>query len=248
MRLRYAERGSERRLRRGRAEAHEHIRLHDVELSEEPWPTGFDLAAVRRLVDSALAGTRVLEVLDDVRDPDAFTRDLGIRERLIEQRPRRPHERAALQILPVAGLFSNEHEAGAARAVAEDALRGLAIEIASPAPVDRRLEPAEARRVGNEGRGAGAPGGLDGLRTGFAMADRGMPSVSAIGTPADAGMRLASPETRRTSWKRRRKIDGCFDALAAGIPSSSPCRIAHTARVAASRFLVPNGSTSAGVS
>ena len=66
--LRDPERLPEQRLRRGGAEGHEHLRLHERQLTVEPLPTGVDVLPPGLLVNPARAATRraPAEVLDRV--------------------------------------------------------------------------------------------------------------------------------------------------------------------------------------
>src|SRR5690348_2483553 len=107
--LRDAELLAEERLRRRRAEADEHRRLHDRELRLEPGAAGHLLGPARLRVDAPLPARLPLEVLDRVRDVDLPAVDPREIERLVEQAPRRPDERAALLVLLVARLLADEH-------------------------------------------------------------------------------------------------------------------------------------------
>jgi len=125
---------TEERLRGGRAEAHEHLRLQQRELGLEPRPAGGDLRSVRFLVDAALPTRLPLEVLDDVRDVGQPAVDPGLFERVVEQSARGADERPARQVLLVAGLLADEHDLGFGRPFAEDRLRPGLPEIARLTP------------------------------------------------------------------------------------------------------------------
>ena len=60
-------------------------------------------------MNATLAAWFPLEVLHDVRDVDAIAGEANRLERMIEQTPRRSHERAAGQILCIARLLADEH-------------------------------------------------------------------------------------------------------------------------------------------
>ena len=62
-------------------------------------------------------------MLDDVGHVDLVAVDAGVGERLVEELPGRPDERAARLVLLVAGLLADEHRLRARGALAEDDLR-----------------------------------------------------------------------------------------------------------------------------
>jgi hypothetical protein len=93
---------AEQGLRRGRAEAHQHVELDDLELGLEPWQAGADMPAVGPLMDPALPAELVAEVLDDVRDVHVVARDPGLFECLVENPARGNDEGTALDVLAVA--------------------------------------------------------------------------------------------------------------------------------------------------
>src|SRR5215207_8618298 len=80
--LRHPELPAEQSLRRGRAEADEHLRLDRLELGLEPRAARGDLRPVRLCVNAPLAARLPLEVLDDVRDERERTVDAGLFEAL----------------------------------------------------------------------------------------------------------------------------------------------------------------------
>ena len=110
-------------LRRGRAEADENVWLHDGQLPVQPRPAGRDLAPVRFLVDAPLSARLPLEVLDHVRDIGVRAVDAGLRERFVEEAPRRTDEGPAGEVLTVAGLLADEKQPSALQTFAEDGLR-----------------------------------------------------------------------------------------------------------------------------
>jgi len=89
-----AERPAQERLRRGRAEAHQHRRSHLVELGVEPRPARQLLAQVGFPVDPALASWCCLppEVRDHVGHVDVGTIDTRFPQRAIEDPAGRPDE------------------------------------------------------------------------------------------------------------------------------------------------------------
>jgi hypothetical protein len=74
---RHAEIISEQRLGSGRTHAHENTRLHQANLSIEPWMTRLNFARARLLMDSPLSTFigRPLEVLHDICDIDLVAVD-----------------------------------------------------------------------------------------------------------------------------------------------------------------------------
>src|SRR5690606_26767146 len=93
--------GAEQRLRGRRTEAHERVRLHDVDLRLEPGQARADLRDVGRAMQPPLAPRHPLEVLHDVRDIDVAALDACRLERVVEQLSGGPDERSAGEILAV---------------------------------------------------------------------------------------------------------------------------------------------------
>src|SRR5438132_2838475 len=125
---------AQERLRGGRAEKHEHLGAHRLELGAKPRQTRLDLGAIGLVVDPALAPARrraPLEVLDDVRQVDLLAVDAGLGEGPIEKTTRRPDERGALDVLAVTGLLPDEEHRGGHRPRAENRLGGRGPERAS---------------------------------------------------------------------------------------------------------------------
>src|SRR5688572_13314887 len=120
----HLERAAEQRLRRGRAEADDDLRLHDLELGLEPRPARLDLGGVRLGVNADLAapapptpaaqtGRRLpLEVLDRVGHVRRPAVDAGFGQPLVEHPPRRSDEGPPGQVLLVARLLADEHQLG----------------------------------------------------------------------------------------------------------------------------------------
>src|SRR5437764_13134418 len=120
--LRHAELPPEQCLRCGCAETDEHLRLDSVEFRVEARPAGCNLRPRGLGMDAPFPARLPLEVLDNVRYVGARPVDAGLLERLVEQAPGRPDEWASLEILPVAGLFADEHHVRSLQALAEDRL------------------------------------------------------------------------------------------------------------------------------
>jgi hypothetical protein len=122
-RLHHGEGRAGERLRGRGAEQDDGLRADEGQLGLDPRQARPNLDAVRALVQPALAGRPPLEVLDDVRHEGLLAVDARILECPIEQRARRPHERLAVEVLAVAGLLADEHQASRHRARAEHRLR-----------------------------------------------------------------------------------------------------------------------------
>src|SRR5205823_5881803 len=117
--LRDAELAAEERLRGGRAETGEHLRLYDLDLRLEPRMARGDLLGARALVDAALPARRPLEVLDRIRDVHRLAVDAGLLERVVEDAAGGTDERFALEVLAVARLLSDHHDLRAGTALSE---------------------------------------------------------------------------------------------------------------------------------
>src|SRR4051812_615678 len=144
------ERSAKQRLRRRRAEAHDHPRLHHLDLSGQPRPARRDLARVRLVVDAPLALRDPLEVLHHVGHVAERAIDARFRQRLVEQAPGRPDERLARQIFLVARLLADEHDLGLLRPRAEDRLRAAFVQIAAAAIFGRVAQLRQAQLIGKK--------------------------------------------------------------------------------------------------
>jgi hypothetical protein len=123
----HAEGGAQQRLGRRGAEADDELRLQRDELRLEPGAAGPDLVGLWLLVDPALPSQLETEMLDDVRQVYGFAVDTGFVERFIQEAAGRSDERLAVAVFTIAGLFTNQDDAGVcvARAVPEHGLRGV---------------------------------------------------------------------------------------------------------------------------
>jgi hypothetical protein len=68
-------------------------------------------------------------VFDRVRDVHLGPIDPGAFERSIEQSACRTDEGATLHVLPISGLFADQHHLGGRRSLAEHGLRGIEIQV-----------------------------------------------------------------------------------------------------------------------
>src|SRR5262249_30621044 len=82
-----------------------------------------NLGSVGLLVDAPLAARLPLEVLDGIGHVDLPSIDARLGERGVEKAARRPDERPAGNVLGVAGLLADHHDARRSMAFAEDRLR-----------------------------------------------------------------------------------------------------------------------------
>ena len=132
--LRDAKARPEKRLRRRRAEEHEHARPDDGELGFEPRAARGLLGRVGLLMDAPLATRLPLEVLHGVRDVGLPPVDSGFVHAFVENPTGRADERSPREILLVAGLLADKHDVGRLGAFAEYRLGRVSVEIARRAP------------------------------------------------------------------------------------------------------------------
>ncbi len=149
-RLHDAEGSSEQGLGGGRSKADDHVRLDECNLVLEPRKTRADLTGAWCLMNASLR-SRVfgpLEVLHRVSEVDVIAVEANGVERAIEQLARRPDEIVAEFVLDVPGLFADEHDACAARTLAEHGLGSALEQVAAAASLRCRpkLRQRRARR------------------------------------------------------------------------------------------------------
>ena len=142
----------EQRLGRRGPEADERFRGDDLELGSEPGQAGLDLPPIRLLMDTPLAPRFVPEVFDRVGDVGLAGGDASPLEPFGQDAPGRTHERVTLAVLPVARLFSHQHQACPVRALSHHGLGGRFVEVTGTAPLDRVLEAGQGGPV-RDGRG-----------------------------------------------------------------------------------------------
>src|SRR5690349_5992840 len=150
--LGHLELGPQQRLRRRSAQRHDHPRPQQTDLLFQPRVTRPDLAR-RWLLVQPPAGElhpHELEVLDGVGDVYPRAIDAGRLQSLVQQAPRRPHERMSLPILLVARLLAHQHDLGPFRSFAEDGLGGMLPEIAAATPRRRLAQSLECGSGRNE--------------------------------------------------------------------------------------------------
>src|SRR6201999_445835 len=102
-------------------------------------------------VEATLAPRAPLEVLDRVRQVGVVDLDPGADEGFAQEAAGGTDEGLALDVLAVAGGLADQHQPRLRRALAEDGLGRVAVEIAAMAVLDRlaqRLQRAALRQVG----------------------------------------------------------------------------------------------------
>jgi len=109
------------------AQTNDQLRPDDGEFGLEPGFAGSDLGGRRSLVNSPLAALLELKVLHGVGEVDVRTFDSRLIEGAVEKRPRRANEGTSGQILFIARLLSDHHNAGGGRTFSENRLRGGAV-------------------------------------------------------------------------------------------------------------------------
>ena len=108
----------------------------------------------------SLASFFELEVFDCVGDVHRVAVDAGGSERLVENAPRRSDEGVPCEILCISRLFADEDDARVGRALAENRLRRIPVEVAAAALVHFPLQYGDrpAQRHVGLGAGLGPPG------------------------------------------------------------------------------------------
>src|SRR5262245_30972714 len=130
-----------------------------------------------------LSSGLVLEVLDGIGDVQPLARQVGGRKGPIENSSRRSDEGSARQIFPVARLLADEHHQSGGGAVAADALRGVAPQIAPAAAIERGLETSER---GQRGRIVSLVHGIH--------SDQAMGWAASCSFPLQARLAIATPK------------------------------------------------------
>jgi hypothetical protein len=128
---------------RNGAEADDEFRVQCFQFGVQPWPAGTNLFDARLLMYPQFAARLPLEVFDRIGDVHLIAVYASLFEALVEQFAGRTHERTALLILVIAGLFTDHHDCDVAcfpglprLDFAKHGLGGISIEIAPAAPLD----------------------------------------------------------------------------------------------------------------
>ena len=127
----YAKLRAEQRLRRRRAEGHNHFGFDYSNFRLEPGTTRGNLQGVWLFVYAPFSARLPLEMFDNIRDVRLFAIDAGVFQCFIEQTAGWSNERLARQIFFIAGLFADKHHYRPASAFAEDGLRSAFPKIAT---------------------------------------------------------------------------------------------------------------------
>src|SRR4051794_28506052 len=101
--LRHAKSAPEQRLRSRGSKAHDHERVHEIDLHPEPWTARVDLGRTRTPVEPPLPAWFPFEMLDRIRHVDLVAFDAGGLERTIQQSPGRADERPPGAVLLITG-------------------------------------------------------------------------------------------------------------------------------------------------
>ncbi len=125
------------------AEEDQDFRLDEAGLFLEPWQAGPDVPQVRLLMDAALPPRLPAEVLDDVGHEDIPPIETGAFQRVVQYAPGGSDERPTLDVFAVTRLFADEHDARARRALAEDGLRRIPVQLAARAGCSFRADRLE---------------------------------------------------------------------------------------------------------
>ena len=116
---------AEQRARRSGAERDRSLRPDQRDLAFQPVQAGRRLALRRRLVDAPLAAQLELEMLDRVGEVELIAAPAELRQRAVEQGAGRADEGTSAQILLVARLLADQHQARIRRALAGHRLSRL---------------------------------------------------------------------------------------------------------------------------
>ena len=97
----------------------------------EPPAALFYFVWIRAFVEAPFAALLVLKMLNGIGDVDYTTVKPGPFQGAIEDTASRPNEWAAFPVFRIARLFTNHHQPGMCRALAEDGLSGMTIKRAA---------------------------------------------------------------------------------------------------------------------
>ena len=140
---------AEYRLQGCGAKADRNLRMNGCKFGLQPGTTGRDFRVRGLLVNAPFAPLFELEVLHRVRDVHLGTVNLGRLKRTIEYAAGRPYERLAGEIFLVTGLFAHHDDASLRGTRTEDRLRGVPVQLTSPAFLDRSAQLGQCRTVGH---------------------------------------------------------------------------------------------------
>jgi hypothetical protein len=113
------------------AKRYDEFGSYQCSLLIEPPAATIDLVGVRALVQTTLAALLEFEVLDCIGDEELDAIKAGISDRAVEDAASRSNERPTAQILVIARLFPDEHDASVARPLSRNNLSGILIKRAT---------------------------------------------------------------------------------------------------------------------
>ena len=145
--LQYAPLLAEYRLQGRGAKADRNLRMNGGKLCLQPWTAGRDFRVRRLLVNAPLAPLFELEVLHRVRDVHLGTVDVRRFEPTVQNASCRSDERFAGEIFLVAGLLAHQDDASLRGAFTENCLRGVPVQLTSPALLDCAAQSVQRRTV-----------------------------------------------------------------------------------------------------
>jgi hypothetical protein len=115
----------------GGSERHNDPTSHRPQFRLDPRMARLDFCRVRLLVQPPLAPQLVLEMLDGIRCIHRVAIDIGILQAGPQHAASGSHERTALAILLIAGLFADQHDRRRPDTLAEHDLLGVGVERAT---------------------------------------------------------------------------------------------------------------------
>lgn len=137
-------------LRGGRAEAQDQVRANGGGFGREPRAACADFRHIRFPVNAALAARLELEVFHGVGNVSIGEGDSGRFKSPGEDLARGADKGMALPIFLIAGLLADDDDAGAARTLAENGLRRVAVKVARLTEARGFTEDAERTRLGDD--------------------------------------------------------------------------------------------------
>ena len=125
--LRQTELGSEKRLRRSRPQANDHLRLDHFRFRLQPRLAGAHFSDARFVMQPPLPTFPEFKVLDSVSHINLDTLDGRVGENTVQDFARGTDKRMTLDILFITGLLAHQRHTGHSRTFAKDRLRRIQI-------------------------------------------------------------------------------------------------------------------------
>lgn len=150
----HAEVSPQQRLRRGRTQAHQNLRLHHPKFSVKPGTASVDFGVSRLFVNASFSslGSNPFEMFHDVGQIHLRSLESCFFQCLVEQLASGTNKRTTGTVLLIAGLFADKHDPRFCRAFSEDGLRRRLPQIA------RFAIAGAITRTSNRVNGGGEPG------------------------------------------------------------------------------------------